>query len=136
MPIAAIGTLLNYVPYRVPGLVARFAGQHRDLPATYKILTGLALAPLCWAVFVGVAGALAGPWAALLTAIAAPTTGWFALRFHELNESFWGELRAWLTLRLLPRRAEELRALRARIRSEVEQLVADARRPGSATEPG
>jgi len=132
LPIAALGTLLNYVPYRVPGLVARFAGRHRDLPATYKILTGLALAPLCWAAWIGVAAALAGAWAALLVAVAAPATGWFALRFHELNESFWRELRAWLTLRLFPRRAEELRALRARIRSEVAQLVADARPPASA----
>ncbi len=136
VPVAAIGTLLNYVPYRVPGLVARFAGRHRDLPATYKILTGLALAPLCWAVFAGVAGALAGPSAALITALAAPTTGWFALRFHELNESFWSELRAWLTLRLFPRRAAELRALRAEIRGEVEQLVADARRAAAAGTPG
>lgn len=128
LPIAAIGTLLNYVPYRVPGFVARFAGRHRDLPATYKILTGLALAPLCWAVFIALAAALGGPWAALITAVAAPTTGWFALRFHEQNESFWSELRAWLTLRLFPRRAGELRALRAQIRGEVEQLVEDATR--------
>jgi len=71
-----------------------------------------ALAPLCWAVFVGRRGCARRPVAALLTAIAAPTTGLFALRFHELNESFWVSLRAWLTLRLLPRRAEELRALR------------------------
>lgn len=125
LPVAALGTLLNYVPYRVPGLVAGFAGEHRDLPATYKILTGLALAPLCWALWVALAAWLGGASLALVTALVAPASGWFALRFHEQNEAFWSELRAWLVLRLFPARARELRALRARIRGEVEALVAE-----------
>ena len=59
LPVAAVGTLLCYVPYRVPGLVARFVQHHGDLPATYKILVGLALAPLWFALLAG-AGLRAG----------------------------------------------------------------------------
>jgi hypothetical protein len=67
-----------------------------------------------------------GPWAAL-AAIAAPVTGWYALLFHERNESFWREVGAWLVLRLFPGRAARLRRLRAEIRKEMESLAAEPR---------
>jgi 1-acyl-sn-glycerol-3-phosphate acyltransferase len=127
LPVAVIGTVLCYVPYRVPGLVAHLAGRHRDLPATYKILCGLALAPLWFALLGLLALALAGPWAALAIVVAAPVTGWYALLFHERNDSFWREVGAWLVLRLFPGRAAKLRRLRAEIRREVESLAAEPR---------
>lgn len=136
LPVAAVGTLLNYVPYRVPGLVGRLGRREGDLPATYKLLTGLLLAPLCWALEAGAAAALAGPRAAAAVLVLAPLSGWFALRFHERNESFFRELRAWLTLRLSPGRAAELRRRRAAIRDEIERLVSDATQPRPGGMPG
>jgi len=108
----------------VPGLVANLVRRHGDLPATYKILCGLALAPLWFAFEAAIAWRIAGPWAALAVAVAAPVTGWYALLFHERNDSFWREVGAWLVLRLFPGRAAKLRRLRAEIRREVESLAA------------
>jgi 1-acyl-sn-glycerol-3-phosphate acyltransferase len=137
LPVAAVGTLLNYLPYRVPGLMARFVRRHGDLPATYKILGGLLLAPLVWALEAALAWRLGGPWAALAMAVVAPVTGWYALRFHERNDAFWREVGAWLVLRLFPGRAARLRRLREEIRREVESLGAGAAaRPPPARTPG
>jgi hypothetical protein len=123
LPLAAVGTLLNNSPYRVPGWAARLARGEQDLPATYKLLTGLALAPLCWIVEAVLAYELAGGWAAAVLLLLAPLSGWVALRFHEQNESFWGEVSAWLLLHLFPRRTAELRALRTEIRRELDAMI-------------
>jgi len=123
LPFAVVGLALHWLPYRAPGLVASRVRHSGDLPATYKILTGLFLFPVVWAVYAGIAAWLWGGGAAALVALGAPATGWIALRFAERNESFWGELRAYLTLRLFPERAAELRGLRAEIREELRALV-------------
>ena len=123
-PLAIVGTLLNYVPYRVPGLAGRLAGEQTDLPATYKILTGLLLFPLTWAFWIWCASAWWGVWGALAMAVFAPVSGYVAILFHERNGSLWREVWAWWTLRHRPERADELRALREEIRTEVAELVA------------
>ena len=56
-------------------------------------------------------------------AVIAPATGWIALRFYERNESFWSESLAYLTLRAVPHRAAELRALRRMMREELSAIV-------------
>ena len=123
LPFAALGFLLNYLPYRLPGVAASFVEDQGDQTATYKLLAGFFLFPLTWALEAGLAGLWWGGWAAFATALAAPATGWVALRFFERNESFWNELRAYLTLRLAPHRAAELRALRRMMRDELQALV-------------
>ncbi len=123
LPFAAVGALLNYLPYRIPGWVASRVEHQPDQPATYKLILGLFLFPLTWAVEIGVAGLWGGASAALAMAVASPATGWIALRFAERNQSFWSELRAYLTLRLFPERAAALRALRAEMRGLIRELV-------------
>lgn len=123
LPIAILGTLLNYLPYRLPGWVGALVQRTGDLPATYKILTGMLAAPVTWALEAWLAASLWGFWAGVVTAVAAPVTGWFALLFHERNGSMWREILAYLTLRWRPERAAELRGLRAEIRREVAALV-------------
>ncbi|MGH0031141.1 MAG: lysophospholipid acyltransferase family protein [Myxococcota bacterium] len=125
LPVAAIGTLLNYVPYRLPGVVGFFVRNHVDLPATYKILTGLVVMPASWALLAWLAADAWGRNAGITMAVLAPATGWFALLFHERHASLWREIGAWLTLRLRPERAERLRSLRAEIRREIDALVAE-----------
>lgn len=124
LPFAIIGTLLNYLPYRIPGIVGHCVKQYGDLPATYKILTGLLLFPLTWALWAWAGAAWAGFTGGLAMAVIAPVTGWIALLFHERNGSLWREVGAFWTLRRNPERAEELHALREEIRVEVEALVA------------
>jgi hypothetical protein len=126
LPVAALGTLLNYLPYRLPGLVAGLVREHGDLPATYKILTGLFALPVCWAIETWAAAAAWGPVAGALMAAGAPATGWFALLFHERHGSLWSEVRAYLALRLRPDRARALRDLRADIRREIEALARES----------
>jgi 1-acyl-sn-glycerol-3-phosphate acyltransferase len=123
LPFAAVGLVLNYLPYRFPGWVARLVRDEGDQPATYKVLTGLVAFPLCWALECVLAFRAWGVPGAAAMAVIAPATGWIALRFYERNESFWRELRAWLTLRVLPDRGAELRALRRAIRDELAALV-------------
>ena len=123
LPFALVGWLLNYLPYRLPGLAASFVEEHGDQPATYKMLAGIFLFPIFWALEAGLAGWWWGGLAAGVVAIGAPITGWIALRFFERNESFWNELRAYLWLRLAPDRAAELRTLRGLMRDELHALV-------------
>jgi len=125
LPFAMIGLLLNYVPYRLPGWVATTVEHEGDQPATYKLLAGFFLFPIVWALEIAAAGSAWGISAALAMAVTAPATGWIALRFYERNESFWSELRAWLTLRLVKHRAVELRVLRRMMREELHALVND-----------
>jgi 1-acyl-sn-glycerol-3-phosphate acyltransferase len=132
LPVAAVGTLLNYLPYRLPGFVGQRVREDRHLPATYKILTGMIALPVFWALEAWAAAALWGPRAGLLTAVGAPLCGWFALLFHERYGSLWREIRAYLTLRLRPAKASALRALRAEIHQEIGALVAE-RQSGADT---
>ncbi len=125
LPFAALGTILNYLPYRLPGFVGWRVREHRDLPATYKILTGMLALPLTWALEAWAAAAAWGGFAGWLMLIGAPLSGWLALLFHERHGALWREVGAYLTLRLRPRRAEALRSLRREIRQEIEALVVE-----------
>lgn len=124
LPVAAIGTVLNYLPYRLPGFVAWLARNHGDLPATYKILTGMLALPVFWALEAWLAASAFGFRGGVAMLAIAPLSGWFALLFHERHGQLWREIGAWLTLRLRPERAAALRSLRAEIRREIDALVA------------
>jgi 1-acyl-sn-glycerol-3-phosphate acyltransferase len=128
LPIAAIGTVLNYVPYRLPGFVGFLVRKHADLPATYKILTGLIALPVFWAFWAWAAAALWGTRAGIAMGLFAPLSGWFALLFHERHGELWREIGAYLTLRLRPERTASLRELRAEIRREIDVLMAEQTR--------
>ena len=123
LPVAALGTVLNYVPYRLPGFVGWLVRKHRDLPATYKILTGMVALPVAWGLEAWAAASAWGTTAGWWMLLIAPVSGWFALLFHERHGSLWREVGAYLTLRFRPEKAEALRTLRNEIRDEVEALL-------------
>ena len=123
LPIAAIGYALNALPYHVVGRVAKLVEHEGDQPATFKLIAGFFLFPITWAIEAALAGSAWGWPGALAMAAIAPITGWIALRFYERNESFWSESLAYLTLRAVPHRAAELRALRRMMREELSALV-------------
>jgi glycerol-3-phosphate O-acyltransferase/dihydroxyacetone phosphate acyltransferase len=126
LPIAAVGTLLNYLPYRASGWIAdRFDEGAKDLPATLKLLSSFVMMPVVWALEIAVAAALWGQWAGVATAVIAPASAYAALHFHEGHRSFWEEVRAYAVMRMRPRRLAELHQLRAEIRAEVEELVGE-----------
>ncbi len=120
---AALGTLLNWVPYRLAGIVGGRVAANPDLPATFKLMASVFFFPVTWAIEAACVGWLLGTGAGLGTLLLAPSSGWFALLFHERHTSFWSEVRAWALLRLRRGRVAELRARRRALREELGALV-------------
>ena len=87
LPAAALGILLNWLPYQLPGWVARALTKTPDEPATYKILTALLAFPAVWIAEAVAVAMAAGPWAGVAMAVLAPATGYVALLFHDRLEA-------------------------------------------------
>jgi glycerol-3-phosphate O-acyltransferase/dihydroxyacetone phosphate acyltransferase len=129
LPLAAVGIVLNWLPYRVVGEIAARAARTPDVPASFKVFGGIVLFPLAWLLEAGLAAWLAPPHpqaraaAALLTLAAGPATGWVALRFDDRRGKLWREARAYLLLRSRRAIAAELRTRREAAAREVSSLV-------------
>lgn len=82
-PLALAGFVLNVIPYQVIDTIARRATRTPDEPATYKVLGALVFLPLTWITAAAIVWAAAGPLAGVATALAAPVTGYVALRWME-----------------------------------------------------
>ena len=129
LPLALVGIVLNWLPYRVVGEIAARAARTPDVPASFKVFGGIVLFPLAWLLEAALAARLTGPpaasraVAALLTLVAAPLTGWIALRFDDRRARLWREARAYLLLRTRRTIAEELQARRAAAAREVAGLA-------------
>lgn len=135
LPLAAVGTVLSWLPYRLCGLLAKRV-RSEDLPATFKLFGGFFLFPLVWTIEALAAGLWLGWGAALaLLLVVAPGTAWIAMRFHERHEQLWNEAEAWLRLRLRGATARRLRAERDALRAEVERLRALALEGESGSSP-
>jgi len=127
-PLAALGALLSWLPYRVTGAIVDARRLPEDVRATHKLFLGGALLVVAWLAEAAVAWALVGPWsAAALLAVAVPAS-WAALRFDERRQQFLEEARAWLLLRARPGLAGELRARRAVVLAALEDLAQEWRR--------
>lgn len=132
LPLALAGTALNVVPYLAVTAIAPIFGRPEDQRATFKVYPALALYPLAWAAeawaaarWTAAAGAGEWRWAAAVgLLIAAPLTGYAALAFHDRRRRLFAEVRAFLTLALRRRLADELRRRREAVRQGVEELVA------------
>ncbi|HUQ19797.1 MAG TPA: 1-acyl-sn-glycerol-3-phosphate acyltransferase [Gemmatimonadaceae bacterium] len=122
-PLAIIGTILNYPVYRLVGFItARLSRDDDDIVATIKMIAGALLFPLAWILLAVAAGIFFGWFAALITLIIAPLSGYAALVFFErLSRSIGGaralamsRFRRWGYLKLVAERVairEELTAL-------------------------
>ena len=121
-PLSLAGVVLNVVPYRVIDWIARHATRTPDQPATYKVMGALIFFPLTWTAQAGLAGMLGGPAAAVATAVAAPLTGYVALRWLEQYR----ETRARRRRQRLFARGPALAALaeeRDRLRASMRELL-------------
>jgi glycerol-3-phosphate O-acyltransferase/dihydroxyacetone phosphate acyltransferase len=124
LPLAAIGTILNWPVYRLIGLIANRIASMPDITATYKVFGALFLFPLAWLLeALAVGWYFDNPWLGAATFLAALPTGYIALLFHEQRALFAREARAYLVLRTRKRLAAELKARRAAILREVEDLA-------------
>lgn len=120
MPVAIVGAVIH-----LPGWhLSRFAGErvrqaHPDGVATVKAIGGVVFYGLTWIGLGVLAGWRWGPWWGLLTAVAAPVTGWIALATRERLDRFAGRARGVMLALTGPRRFLRLQAERRAIRDEV-----------------
>lgn len=143
LPLAAVGTVLNLVPYAILKLFVPPIAKTADQMATYKVMGALIFYPLTWIMEAVLAARYLAPelgiapWIlALLTLLAGPLTGWAALLFHEHRILFWREARAYLVLRTRKRLAQELRERREEVVRGVGELVEIYLARPSGTGPG
>ncbi len=122
-PLAMIGTVLNWLPFRIPGWLARRFAETPDVESTYKLFPAIVLFPLFWIGEAIAAGYFGGWPAALAMALLAPSSGWIALRFHERRRSFLSEARAYLKLHTRKDLAQELKVRRREVSVAVQDLV-------------
>jgi 1-acyl-sn-glycerol-3-phosphate acyltransferase len=138
LPLALVGLTLHGLPYRLVRAVARRARPTGDTEATYKLMAGVVLYPLCWLVEgwlawrLGGGGLLAG-FAALLLPAGFFALGWWS-RLARVRRDTRGFLdflrRPDLRRRLLARRralARELSTLAAAVPEAVLAGDRDAR---------
>jgi glycerol-3-phosphate O-acyltransferase / dihydroxyacetone phosphate acyltransferase len=84
LPLAIVGTLMGWIPYRLAGQVARRVTSDEDTLGTVKLLGGALFMFVWWTAEAVAAGAWLGPgWALPVFALAA-ATGYIALLFEEL----------------------------------------------------
>jgi 1-acyl-sn-glycerol-3-phosphate acyltransferase len=129
-PIAAVGALLSWLPYRITGVTVDARPLPDDVRATHKLFLGGVMLVTTWLAEAAVAWTLAGPWAAGALLVVAPPASWAALRFDERRQQLLEEARAWLLLRGRRRLGDELRARRATVLAALEELAGEWRRRG------
>jgi glycerol-3-phosphate O-acyltransferase / dihydroxyacetone phosphate acyltransferase len=108
---ALVGTVLNFLPYRLPSWLSRRLTRTQDEPATFKLLTALLLVPIAWALEAAAAWILWGPAWGLAIALLAPATGYAAL--------LWAKDRRHTRARGETDAVAALRAERARLRQAI-----------------
>lgn len=127
LPLGLIGTLINFLPYHLAGLGAKSASPTPDTLATYKLFASLFLYPLTWLLLAYLAfqqaGPSAGPWAALAAFAAGPITGLFAVRYHQRQDYFLRQVRAFLLLRSGQLSVAELKEKREKVLEAIRGLV-------------
>ena len=128
LPLAALGTLLNYPAYRLIGAIVKRLIRDPDQTATYKVFGAFLFLPLAWIAEGWLLGHYFGGsfgWRlGTVLALAAPFTGYIALLFHDRRAIFWSEVRAFFLLRTRRRLAEELKSRREAVLRQVEELAA------------
>ncbi|GLC23889.1 1-acyl-sn-glycerol-3-phosphate acyltransferase [Roseisolibacter agri] len=126
--LAAVGTVLGWVPYQATGRIARlFPGAESvDVRATAKALVGAACFLLWTLLLTVLAGVIGGWWAALATLVGVPPLLLLALLTAEGWRDAWRDARRFLTLRRRSGRVAELRARQAELARRIEAMVARA----------
>ncbi len=129
LPLAVVGVLLDYVPYRICGWLGALVARHPDQPATWKLFGGILLFPIFWAAEAGYAAWRWGQWAALAVLVLATLGGYAAIRFRDRLRWLRTEARAFVVLRRPGGVGDEIRARRDELRHEVLALAEELGEP-------
>jgi hypothetical protein len=125
-PLAIVGAVLGWVPYRLAGRLAGRVAREEDVLGTVKLLAGALLLTVAWlleGVGAGIAwGALAG----VGVFVAGPATGYAALRWDELRALAIEALRHAAVRRLRPEVAMRIASRRRELARSIADALADA----------
>jgi 1-acyl-sn-glycerol-3-phosphate acyltransferase len=122
-PLAAVGALLNWIPYQLVRRIARAVEHEPDQPAAFKLLASLILYPITWAAEAWLAARFVGAGFACWIASLGPLGGWVAMRFLEEASGLARAARAWWTVRRDPARVAGLQQRRAALQAQVTALA-------------
>jgi len=123
LPLALWGVLNHIVPYRATGLAVSAIKPEADVLATYKVVTGLVLFPLCWALEGFAAWRLGGGALLAVFLLALLPTGFFALSWTERLHRVRREARGLLTVLVDRDLRAHLLARRRAIMRELQDLL-------------
>ena len=84
-PLAAIGAVMGWVPYRLAGEVATRVTSDDDVLGTTKLIAGTLFLWVAWGLEATAAGVAWGARWAVPVFVAGVATGYVALRFEELR---------------------------------------------------
>lgn len=114
-PLAAVGTVLMFVPYRLTGWIARRPGLDSDERATWKIMAGTVFY-LVWTILIAVvAGLILGWFWAAAVIVAVPVLALLTFRFRDMWADACVDVRRYVALR----RRSDLRTWLLQLRREL-----------------
>lgn len=122
LPMAMLGLVLNWLPYRLAGEIGERTSRTLDQPATHKFMAGVVLFPMFWLLETWLAWQYLAHEVGLAVLFLAPFSGYVILRFHERRLRFREELRFQRILHTQKSFENELRRRRAKIVSALEAL--------------
>ena len=126
LPLALWGIVNHVLPYQLTALVVRALRPDADVEATYKVVVGAALYPLCWALEGWLAWRVLGGRLLAVFLVSLLPTAFFALSWTERLRRVGRDTRGlWAVLRdhgLRPHLLERRRALMDEFQALVEQV--------------
>jgi hypothetical protein len=128
LPFVVGGWLRHLLPFLLTALLVRLARPEPVMEATWKLVGGLVLYPLCWLLEALAAWALGGPWLLAAFLVWLVPGGLWLLAWHGRRARLVRQARAALWARRHRRRCDTLLAERRAIVDDMRALVALASR--------
>jgi hypothetical protein len=129
-PVALLGAILGWLPYRLAGRVAKRVASEEDVLGTVKMLAGAAFLFVFWLAESIVVGVMAGAGWGALTFPVAVASGYVALRFEELAAEM---MESWRHLWLRVVQPAHVRKLADRRRKLAEEIDGALRAAAGST---
>jgi 1-acyl-sn-glycerol-3-phosphate acyltransferase len=126
-PVALLGAILGWIPYRLAGLVAKRVTEEEDTLGTVKLLAGAALLFVFWLAEALIVGWTWGPGWGALTFPVAIASGYAALRFEELFAEMKESLRHLWLRATQPGQVRQLADRRRALADEIARALQAAR---------
>lgn len=120
--LAMLGFVLFWPPYRLTGVLLRFAPRPEVERSTYKILVGVVIYTLWVLLMAGWAWRTVGGWGSLATAVLLPILGVVGQRLRERWRGAWDDARRFFVVRSRPDLMRALGREQAEIFEEIRTL--------------